>query len=97
MDKVNMPATEVTAGQLADLIIQRLSSKITTETNVGSKMVRGLAPLAERLGVSMSTIVRLKRKEVFKDSIKQNGKIIQVDLDKAVEDYYDKTNRKGRK
>ena len=90
-----MPATEITAGQLADLIIQKLSNKI--EPAEKPKLSRGLDALAQKLGVSISTVVRLKRTGVFGDSIKQNGRVILVDLDKAVEYYFDKTKRKQRR
>ena len=89
-----MPATEITAGQLADLIIQKLSNKI--EPAEKPKLSQGLDALAQKLGVSISTVVRLKRTGVFGDSITQNGRVIHVDLDKAVEYYFDKTKRKQR-
>lgn len=95
MDIANMPATEVTAGQLADLIIQKLS--IQNKQLEKPKLSRGLDVLAEKLGVSISTVVRLKRSGTFGDSIKQNGRVILVDLDKAVEYYFDKNKRKQRR
>ena len=67
-----LPATQVTAGQLADLIISRLATQ--KEEDPSRKYVRGLDSLAKLLQVSTSTIARYKKKGIFGDAIKQNGK-----------------------
>lgn len=73
-----LPATQVTAGQLADLIISRLATQ--KEEDPSRKYVRGLDSLAKLLQVSTSTIARYKKKGIFGDAIKQNGKYILVDV-----------------
>ena len=90
-----MPANEITAGQLADLIIQKLTTQIKPLDK--PKYSRGLDVLAQKLGISKSTVVRLKRAGAFGDSIKQNGRVILVDLDKAEEYYLDKSMRKRKR
>lgn len=93
MNIADMPASQVTAGQLVDLIIQRLN----VPNQERPQYSRGLKCLVDRFGVSLSTIMRLKNNGVFGDAIKQRGKVILVDLDKAEEYYFDKSRRKNCK
>lgn len=81
-----LPATQVTAGQLADLIISRLATQ--KEEDPSRKYVRGLDSLAKLLQVSTSTIARYKKKGIFGDAIKQNGKYILVDVKLAQERFF---------
>lgn len=83
-----LPATQVTAGQLADLIISRLATQ--KEEDPSRKYVRGLDSLAKLLQVSTSTIARYKKKGIFGDAIKQNGKYILVDVKLAQERFFPK-------
>lgn len=86
-----LPATQVTAGQLADLIISRLATQ--KEEDPSRKYVRGLDSLAKLLQVSTSTIARYKKKGIFGDAIKQNGKYILVDVKLAQERFFSKKMR----
>lgn len=73
-----LPATQVTAGQLADLIISKLATQ--KEEDPSRKYVRGLDSLAKLL-------------QVFGDAIKQNGKYILVDVKLAQERFFSKKTR----
>nr|DAJ00310.1 MAG TPA: Protein of unknown function (DUF3853) [Bacteriophage sp.] len=88
----DLPATQVTAGQLADLIIERLG--INKEAKDKPKYVRGLESLAKTLQVSPATIARYKKRGVFGDAIKQNGKYILVDIQLAQERFLGKGKKK---
>ena len=79
-----LPATQVTAGQLADT---------QKEEDPSRKYVRGLDSLAKLLQVSTSTIARYKKKGIFGDAIKQNGKYILVDVKLAQERFFSKKTR----
>lgn len=88
----DLPATQVTAGQLADLIIERLG--INKEAKDKPKYVRGLESLAKTLQVSPATIAGYKKRGVFGDAIKQNGKYILVDIQLAQERFLGKGKKK---
>ena len=66
-----LPATQVTAGQLADLIISRLATQ--KEEDPSRKYVRGLDSLAKLLQVSTSTIARYKFQSTHPHGVRPFG------------------------
>lgn len=89
MKDLNTPIWQLTTGELLDLIkieAKPIEIDTTTPDPINPKhYVYGLTGIAELLKCSKSTANRIKQSGIIKDAIKQMGKIIIVDAEKALE------------
>jgi hypothetical protein len=77
---------DLTLGQLREWLCQQgLSAQPTPQPEHKEKRyVAGLSGIMELFGVSEATAFRLKR-DVIQDAVIQQGRLILVDADKAIE------------
>lgn len=88
-DILNRPAYTLTAGELIDLLAERLDIHLKQqETPVEKKYIHSLGELAKILGCSLMTIHNKKRKGVFGDAIKQTGRVLKIDVSLAQERFW---------
>ena len=85
MDK---PLLTCTVEEFLDLAFEkfaRLTADIDDEVKPKRNYVYGLAGLSQLFGCSISTAHRIKKSGVIAPAISQNGKIIVVDADLALD------------
>lgn len=75
---------DLTLGQLKEWLCQQGISAQPTPQPEPKRYVSGLSGIMDLFGVSEATAFRLKR-DVIKDAVIQQGRLILVDADKAIE------------
>lgn len=93
-DILSRPAYTLTAGELIDLLADRLQLEPKQTQAVSDKrFAHSLGELAVILGCSVTTVNVKKRKGVFGDAIKQRGRLLQIDVDLAKERFWSSKKR----
>lgn len=88
-DILSRPAYTLTAGELIDLLVDRLNvAPKKKDTPIEKRFVHSLGELATILGCSVTTVNVKKQKGVFGDAIKQRGRMLQIDVDLAAERFW---------
>lgn len=90
-DILRQPIFTLTAGELIDLLAEKLGHGCQSEKEAGitnKKYVHSLGELARILGCSTTTVSVKKKKGVFGDAIKQKGRLLQIDVDLAQEKFW---------
>lgn len=93
-DILKRPAYTLTAGELIDLLAERLNIEPQKEIiSTEKKVAHSLAELAKTLGCSVTTVSIKKKKGVFGDAIKQRGRLLQIDIPLAQERFWSSKKR----
>lgn len=89
-DILSRPAYTLTAGELVDLLADRLCLEPKKEISLPleKKFVHSLGELARILGCSVTTVNVKKQRGVFGDAIKQRGRLLQIDVEVALERFW---------
>lgn len=88
-DILNRPAYTLTAGELVNLLAEKLDIPVKQpEMPAEKKYIHSLGELARILGCSLMTIHNKKRKGVFGDAIKQTGRVLKIDVSLAQERFW---------
>lgn len=86
---MNKKLFEATVDDLVDAFVSRLglTPESFTEGSKGEKrnLIYGLKELANLLGCSVSTAMRIKKSGVLNAAIHQTGKVIVIDADLALD------------
>lgn len=90
-DILRQPVFALTAGELIDLLIEKLGHQCQSEKKadvISKRYVHSLGELARILGCSITTVNVKKKKGVFGDAILQKGRLLQIDVDLAQERFW---------
>lgn len=90
---LNKPLWQLTVGEFLELIGQQQSVSVDNTTKQ-KNLVFGIAGIAQLFNCSMTTANRIKASGKIDRAISQNGRIIVVDADLALEllgNHYNKT------
>jgi hypothetical protein len=84
------PLFKLTVGELMDLIERRIKEQPAAESDrqiapAGKRYVYGLAGIASLFGCSRTQAHRIKKSGKIDGAIKQTGRLIIVDAEKALE------------
>lgn len=90
MTDLNTPLFKLTVGELMDIIEGRIKEQPTGESDrqiapAGKRYVYGLNGIASLFGCSRTQAYRIKSSGKIDSAIKQTGRLIIVDADKALE------------
>lgn len=92
MDKIdrNTPIWQITLGDFLNALESHHTQQANQNTEPSQdaekkEYVYGISGLANLIGCSKSHASRLKSQGIFKDAIKQNGRKIIVDKERAIE------------
>lgn len=78
------PIAMLTVGQLMELLNSEKKQETVSTPEQSKRLVYGLRGIRNLFGVSHATAQRYKD-TIIKDAVSQNGRIIVVDADKALE------------
>ena len=90
MTDQDTPLFKLTVGELMDLIERRIKEQPATASDrqiapAGKRYVYGLSGIASLFGCSRTQAYRIKASGKIDSAIKQTGRLIIVDADKALE------------
>lgn len=82
---LNTRIIDLTVGELLELIKREDQPSVTKDYSAKEKYVYGLNGLAKLLGCSKVHAGRIKRSGKLDEAIRQDGRLIVIEADKAIE------------
>ena len=79
----NTRIIDLTVGELVDIIRDSIPQPVVAPVEANRMYDYGIAGIARTFGCSLSTAKRIKASGKFKDAIRQTGRTIIIDVEKA--------------